>query len=110
GGEGSNEAPFKPSGSTIRGLLVLANIHTHQQEENYMGHTDMQLFESQYAEDYSDGKHAGNSQTHIYSIGRDNINYYSPEGKKKSSNNVGSRKALESGDRKSTRLNSSHVK
>lgn len=94
---GSNSAPFRPSGTRVKGSLVLGNIHTHQQEENYMGHTDMKLFESQYAEDYSDGKHAENSQTHIYSIGRDNINYYSPEGKKKSSNNVGSRKALESG-------------
>lgn len=93
----SNSAPFRPSGTTVKGSLVLGNIHTHQQEENYMESTDMELFESQYRNKFSDGENTNKSQTHIYSIGRDNINYYSPEGKEKSSNNVGSRRALDSG-------------
>lgn len=96
---GGNSSKTYHTGTRFGNRVVLGNVHTHQQEEKWMkeGASDYALFESQYETPQSDGQTAEKYKDNIYSIGRDNINYYSPDGKGHSSNNVGSRKNLESG-------------
>lgn len=81
--------------------IILGTIHTHQLEQGFFdqGFSDEDLFESQYRPDKpdADGNMAESSDDNRYTIGIKNVNFYSPDGKGKSSNNAGSRKDLESG-------------
>ncbi len=79
--------------------LILGTIHTHQAESEYRkkGFSDKELFDSQYRNPDSDGQMAKSAKDNRYTIGTENVNYYSPDGKTHSSNNAGSRQDLESG-------------
>lgn len=72
------------------GTLTLASIHTHPEELKYLrqGVTDQDIFEAQYRGPKSDGNHAVNGKTLIYTIGARYTDYYSPKGHVKSKNNV----------------------
>jgi hypothetical protein len=105
GDYGSNDITMLGSGSQFSDFLtVLSTVHTHYQEELYFkkGRSDLALFNSQYSikgNTSSDGDMARSANQLRYSIGKYNVNFYSPDkgGVMKSSNNSGSRKDLESG-------------
>ena len=73
------------------GVIVIANVHTHPDELNYINRvTDEQIFNAQYSVPSGDGNTAVQMGAR-YTIGVNNIDYHSPNGKMKSKNNLTSK-------------------
>lgn len=78
--------------------IVLGNVHPHPTEHEYLNKTDLDgnvitdqyNFNHQYSASGSDGN-IGNNATRIgpiYTISRDNVDYFSPKGRSSSINNI----------------------
>lgn len=83
--------------------IILANIHTHPTEHTYLGKTsattnrpitDLDNFNSQYSAPNSDGNRAVSWQGANYTISKFNVDYFSPQGKTSSVNNITTRSNL----------------
>lgn len=96
---GGNSSKTYHTGTRFGNRIVLGNVHTHQQEEKWMadGFSDLAIFDAQYREPTSDGESVFRYKDNIYSIGKYGVDYYSPDGKEASKNNLGTRRSLESG-------------
>ena len=96
-----NEAvdPYR-AGEYYRGNKVLANVHTHPGEIPFLkqGISDASIYDAQYSQVDSDGSTAVIAKTARYTIGRFNIDFFSPDGRAASKNNVASVQALTSGN------------
>jgi len=102
--------PFK-AGDKFGGnenQTVIVNVHTHQDEDSYIGKneinkdgsvtkvTDKSNFNRQY-ESGGDGKTARERGAR-YTIGGTNVDYYSPNGKADSKNNITTKDKLSKGE------------
>ncbi len=87
-------------------IIVLANIHTHQQENNYIGKTGIPLgsskpvkitddliFNEQYSTPTSDGNKVKGLTYNIFAIGN-NVDFFNKEGREKSINNLTTKNQL----------------
>jgi RHS repeat-associated protein len=92
--------PYK-AGDKYNGGIVLGNAHTHPTEHTYLGtFTDSEIFNAQYRGDNADGNRAVGNRTipgqgANYTIGKYNVDYFSPQGRSSSINNITTRSNLE---------------
>ncbi|MBX3165148.1 MAG: hypothetical protein KF900_11780 [Bacteroidetes bacterium] len=76
---------------------VIANVHTHPEEAKYLDKfTDKQIFDAQYSDPGADGNTAKERGAR-YTIGVNNVDYHSPQGKSASKNNLTTRNKIETG-------------
>ncbi|WP_156176389.1 hypothetical protein [Hymenobacter terrenus] len=87
------------AGEYLRGNKVLANVHTHPGEIYYLkqGISDSVIYRTQYPLGSSDGRTALDTKTARYTIGRYNVDFFSPIGRIASRNNIASVYSLSSG-------------
>ena len=87
------------AGDYCHGDRVLANVHTHPGEIYYLKHkvTDAQIYAAQHSTSDSDGRTAISRKTSRYTIGRFNVDFFSPHGQAVSRNNITTVHGLSSG-------------